>query len=290
MNEMYLGYDPADDSSPLGVTIQLHQDFVFYCGVPCYNGNADCRVSTAIFNHRVLISNETNTIVLPTVNAALSGIFFNQTAVETKLAKCSYQFDGATFNRLNGGCGCGAGPMDCDDPACAYNNQDPESGDTATGTSPHVSRCWCEDPRHYDATKTNEEQCYWKGPAFYMADGVSQDQTRQMLAQRVANSEGVDDVGGGQTRVKNEYWDEIVLDGNVLQDELTRDAVSTIPAMVYAKGDANGRARAQEMAQTMMEMYSLPSPVPLIAIDAEKDVSTGGPFVFEDGQDTELLI
>lgn len=290
MNDMYTGYSPDDTSSPLGVTIQMHQDFVFYCDMGCFNGNADCRVSTTIYNHRVLVVQETNTIAIPTVNSAGSGMFFNQTAIQTKLAKCSYQFDGATFNRLNGGCGCGAGAMTCNDPSSAYSNIDQESGGPATGTSPHVTRCSCEDPRHFDATHTNQEQCYWKGPSFYMPDGTSEDGTRKMLAQRVSNSEGVDDLGHGKIRVKNEYWNEIVLDGHKLLEELQRDAVGTIPAMVYVKGSAHGKEQAVAMAVAMQSQYNLPAPVPVIAIDLEKDVRTGGPFVFEDGASVELIV
>lgn len=283
MNEMYTGYDPDDATSPLGVTIQMHQDFEFYCGEACFNGNADCRVSASIYNHRVMVMRESNTIAITTVNSAGSGMFFNQTAIETKLAKCSFQFDGATFNRLNQGCGCGAGGrQDCTDPMCAYNNVDPESNEQATGSSPHVSRCSCEDSRHFDATKTTDEQCYWKGPAFYMPDGTSEDGTRKMLAQRVANSDGEEVLGGAMVRVKNEFWNEVVIDGNVLLQELQRDAARTIPAMIYQKGSAAARANAEAMAETMALRYHLAAPVPVIAFDKDKDVRTGGPFIFED--------
>lgn len=292
MNELYKGYSPDDDSSSLGVTIQMHTDFAFFCGGGCFMGEADCRVSTAIYNHLVMIKPETNSIAMAAVNGAGSGIFFNQTAIESKLAKCSYQFDGATFNRLNRGCGCGSGgAQNCDDPLCAYFNQDPTDGGNATGTSSHVTRCSCEDPRHYPATKTTEEQCYWKGPSFYMPDGVSEDATRMMLKQRVENSEGPDD--RDPSIAKNEYWNEIVVDGVVLQEELGKDAVSIIPAMTYAKtsdaaATASAKEKAVKMAEDMALRYNLATPVPCIAVDTEKDVSTGGPFVFE--AEVELIM
>lgn len=289
MNNLYTGYNPDDDTSPLGVTIQMHEDFNFYCGEGCFNGNADCRVSASIYNHRVMVTQKSNSIAITTVNAAGSGMLFNQTAVETKLAKCSYQFDGATFNRLNQGCGCGAGgSMDCDDPMSAFNNVDPESNKPATGSSPHVTRCSCESPLAFKATKTTDEQCYWKGPAFYLPDGASDDGTRKMLAQRVANSEGEEQIGN-IVRVKNEFWNEVVIDGKVLLEELQRDAVRTIPAMVYQKGSAAAKEQAVVLAKEMASQYHLAAPVPVIAFDKEKDVSTGGPFVFE-GCAADVLI
>ena len=60
----------------------------------------------------------------------VAGVVFNRSLVEKRLGKCSNMFDGASFNRYNGACGCVAGATNCSDPHSAYGNVCPSVGRT----------------------------------------------------------------------------------------------------------------------------------------------------------------
>lgn len=287
MNELYTGFSPDDDTSPLGVTIMMHHEFVVHCGVECYHGEADCRTSSSVYNHLVQVTAEGNSIAI--TMDRLSGVVFNQSLIQESLTKCSYMFDGATFGRLNGGCGCGALGHTCDDANCAYNNIDPDTGETVTGDSAHVQRCYCDGGvLHPD--KTTDEQCFWKGPSFYRPDGVHGDETRQMLVQRLAHQDGTEQRSPTEIVQKSEFWNEVVLDGNVLQEQLALDPARVVPAFVYLKGSTGGRHTAQNMASKFASDYGFANPPPLIAIDVTVDVSQQLPFSVEEEDGAALYV
>jgi len=129
----YMAFDPDDDTSDLGVTVDMRPNgvFDFFCstnGSSCFKGDADCRVSASLMNNRVMITEENR---FAGIMSRTQGIVFNQTTVETRLAKCSYVYDGATDRRLNGGCGCGAlGQAECSDIMSAYYDRDCAFSDT----------------------------------------------------------------------------------------------------------------------------------------------------------------
>merc|ERR550525_1648348 len=71
------------------------------------------------------------------------GYVFNQTMVENELGKCSFIFDGASENRLNNGCGTGAG-SDCKSDGSAYQDICKSSGKTCTADDPEVKNFLCK--------------------------------------------------------------------------------------------------------------------------------------------------
>jgi len=253
-------------SGPFGVTIRfLHPDpdsmkKWFYCGTPCYKGFADCRVSTSILNHKVMVKNNfvENVLSLPI------GVVFNQTMVETKLMKCSYDYDGGTDKRYNMGCGCGSNIQNCDSDQSAYKSIDPQTHQPMTSDSAEIKRCHC---------KGNDDQgCYWKGPAFFPTDGVNE--LSKMMEQRLQKQKkGYQDLD----------WTELIIDGKVLGTMLKQDASSAISAIVYVSNGKPDEAQknygyAQQLVSIFKGMYNFPD-APIVELDLQQNVLEGpGPF------------
>jgi len=311
MNNLYMGFDPDDETSPTGVTINMQgsDDFTFFCaanGTSCHNGYADCRISTSIYNKHMLVNEEGKYQV--TMRRG-QGIVFNQSAVLSQYLKCSYVYDGASFTKLYGGCGCAAlAGEDCGNVMSAYGNHDcPYTADfvantcinaceqntsmcvEADTTTENVEPCYCNSPHlaeqypSYDEDSTTQSQCYFKGAAF----GGGTDETRAMLKRRVrsqATNGGTEDVAGEGERWKQGYWNELVLDANVVFEVLNRRPAEAIVAFVYKKDDPVAKANAATMAASMQFDYHMQQPVPLIAFDASVNVTETAPYSFESSQ------
>jgi hypothetical protein len=266
LNKNYMNYGQnAESTGPFGVTIRfLHPDVQsmtkwFFCGTPCYKGYADCRVSSAILNHQVMVKDRHIEKVL----SMPIGVVFNQTTVENKLAKCSYAYDGGTDLRYNYGCGCGTSDQNCSSPQCAYASIDPKTGKPMTETSIDISRCHCKN--------VDDHGCYWKGPAFFPDGGANE--FPQMMEQRVKAQ---------QAGTQKLDWDEVIIDGKVLTKLLEQDASSAISGFVWVKTgdqstDSQSFGYAKELFKIFNEMYAFRS-APIIALDMQQDVTQGGPF------------
>merc|ERR1712107_912141 len=99
----------------MGVTISMQNEFNIYCsdiGASCYQGHADC------YNHKMMLDRHTHAIKITMDRVA--GVVFSQDLVEHYFGICSYMFDGASFNRYNGACGCVASSTDCTNPFSAF--------------------------------------------------------------------------------------------------------------------------------------------------------------------------
>lgn len=285
LNALYLGYNHSNTSSPLGVTVRFTQDKnLFYCGTPCYKGHADCRVSGSILNHEVQIHEAAagGAVTVAGTMSIMTGFVFNQSMVEDEVGKCYYQFDGATDRRYNMGCGCGAPTSNCGSPQSAYQSIDPGTKKPMTAKSKDIADCHClTGARARPApASTTEVQCFWKGPAFY--PGSSADELRAMLDDRVRNQVGVETVGP-EKRVKQEYWNEVVIDGELLQAKLDWDPSAAITAVVWLKSgnplqEDIASKKAQQMSENIRDTYSMPKALPVIALDVTQDIRQQGPF------------
>lgn len=272
LNLMYMGFSENNPSSPLGVTVRMANDFHIWCGGDCVDGFNDCRVSASVFNHRVMIMHDSNNIAVTMGRS--SGIIFNQEAVETNLGKCSYMFDGATFSRVNMGCGCHSHHHHCSHPESPWYS-------TATGQDSDVEQCTCdsENPRSSNTPeRTIDVHCLWSGPALDSHGGSSPNQLREMILQRIASQEAqeTEDVGESDVRYRSEYWNEIVLDGTRVLAALDFDIRSVVTAFVYIAG-SHGRAAAERMSQQAAHDYG-GSPIPVIELNPLVDGSVTGPF------------
>merc|ERR1739845_190856 len=105
---MGMNFDESDDRTAMGVTISMagqtssFNDNLFcseLMGTQCYQGQADCRMSASLFNHKVLVN---GTMLSPTMSRPI-GYVFNQHLTETFWGKCAYIWDGADSSKLNGG-------------------------------------------------------------------------------------------------------------------------------------------------------------------------------------------
>merc|ERR1719264_1437752 len=98
--------------------------------------------------------------------------------------------------------------------------------------------------------------CLYKGAAFYPLGGTSKEDTHAMLKYRLAHQHG-----------SKENWNKMMLDGEVLLQELAKDAAATIPAIIYnPKVAVDAKTVATKMAQEMAVMYKLTKPVPVIKV------------------------
>merc|ERR1719183_1748371 len=116
LNEAFMCFDEADYKSKLGVVITMVSNpTTFYgnifCSVlpnpkgntSCFNGQADCRLSVSLMNHKMMINQATGTVTVGLDRGV--GYVLNEEMVENSWGKCSYVWDGATNNKYNLGCG-----------------------------------------------------------------------------------------------------------------------------------------------------------------------------------------
>jgi hypothetical protein len=303
LNSLYTGFKEDDPTSPNGVTIRVADDFSMYCGTPCFQGNPDCRISASLYNSKMLVMHDT---FKPAVTMGRdAGIVFNQTTIEASSGKCAFMYDGATFGRVNRGCGCPArqaqscgqeGPywnQDCQyEDMENHRNIDPSTCHDNTDTSPDVEQCWCNTdhlrvgtPKPEDA-KTTDLQCFFKGGGLYPPQ-PQQPEWREFVKARLANQEangGTEIVAGtGETRYKSEYWNEVVVDAEVLIDILRNENVSNtnaVSAFMYVEeGAGNGSPGKQKALNMQLQAYrDYGTIIPIVAFDKSVDLRCSGPF------------
>merc|ERR1711988_479272 len=121
------------------------------------------------------------------------------------------------------------------------------------GTDPDVVDCACDSPnlRTPMPETTTDQMCMWRGPALDSNGGDTEDQLREMILQRVENQEGqMEEVGEPTPRYRQEYWNEIILDAEVMRRELERNPRAVVAAFMYIRGQVAGRSMANRMASS----------------------------------------
>jgi len=297
LNRFYMGFDEEDASSPLGVTISMAADLTsfdsnVFCApmrnTSCFNGQADCRMSASLYNHKMLIKTDRANTIAMTMSRCV-GYVFNQDLVETSLGKCSYAFDGAASNRYNGGCGVGAPGNDCSRGGTAFQNICPSTGKICTADDQEVTGALCK-PFGPSRIPDNQFdfQCMWSGPALnYPRPGIS-NHLRDMANARASIQNGTDTRG----KPLISQWNEVVLDVRVLLQAIQRDPASAI-TFVYVEGcptHSNARRIAESMRDKFSQSRSISDgrKIPVVGIAADVDfTSTAGPFFAEDGSDRQ---
>jgi hypothetical protein len=224
------------------------------------------------------------------------GIVYNQTSIESRMGKCSYMYDGATFGRVNHGCGCAAKHKDCGTPDSPYNNQDCDIVDGGykncknnTNKSPDVETCWCysqsldpSTPKPADAT-TTDQQCFFSGPALYPPAGMLDNELHKMVKERLYNQANppTEELPGtnGTIRRKAEYWNEVVVEGEELRNLLEANPRHAYAAFVYIKGSGPAaQTQALQLQQDTFQAYG-GELVPVLEIDTAVDVRCTAPFL-----------
>lgn len=280
-----MGFDPKDDTSPLGVTISMAADpydFVknLFCSplmhTKCFKGFADCRMSAALYNHMMIL--KADKAHTPEMGLGRGvGYVFNQTAVETKVGKCAYVFDGATQSRYNYGCGIGNGNNDCASGETAFNNICPSTGKLCTGADDEVTRVICKPYGPMPVPQAGTDgQCYFPMPALDYPAAPTASHLRHMAKMRVkmqVTQNGTDAKGP-----KIAEWNELILDEHLLIPAIAFDPATIIAAFVYVKSNPAARNDAFGMRDKFSTQFTV-GKIPVIGIDDIDDFTKhGGPF------------
>jgi hypothetical protein len=305
LNELYMGWHQHNKSTKYGVTIRFIQTghimeeghHWYYCHDSCTQGFNDCRVSASLLNNQTMVcrgdckvDQDDNTSYPAYAQGAMHtsiGVAFNQTYVENEVGKCYYQFDGSSTYRYNHGCGCGANNdvmTDCKSPQSPYNNIDPKTGKQMDSSSAEVADCHCGDGRLAKPMPktTLQSQCYWKGPAFDTSAGDGINELSNMMDQRMSNQHGYD-VVQAQNRSRLAYWNEVVIDGDLLTQQLAVDPSVAITAVIWMMTgnrllDKNTFSYANKLAEYFRTAYGFTSAPAVVALDQRVDVRKRGPF------------
>jgi hypothetical protein len=290
LNEEFHSYNPSNASSGIGIFLRFAENAEIFCGGKCFEGKPDCKVSGSILNDKQMMNEKTGNVA---VNFGVpTAWYINTTKIRTKLGKCSYAYDGGTDGKYNGGCGCHSPSASCDDPTCAYKNMC--DGQTCTNMSTCVTSYWCKNKMDKRPTSWEEgTNCYWKGPAWYPGANAP-DETHGMLDWRVTHQSKTGQ-GDKQHQDNHMNWNEMVLDGKLLLEEMREDPAATLPTIVYITSVNPGAVNtAKNMAQQFTAKYpsSVRKSIPLIKLDTNVDASKkdSKPFVFENVYSNDELV
>merc|ERR1719222_1299383 len=310
LNQLYTGFDDADDTTPLGVTISMAaQDTAFfknqYCSLfvnpdsgestGCFNGQADCRMSASLLSNKWMLDSQTGNVA--SFGHRSVGYVFNQTLVETRWTKCSYVWDGASGNRYNRGCGDGAPGNSCDEGSgSAWFNICPSTGKTCTGGDIEVTRSICSvagGALPVPPTHDGEAQCVFPGVALnYHSQEeftAGRDYTREMAKQRLKYNDGHD--ATGKNLEKN---NEVVLDEELLIPDFWEDPVAAIPAFIYTKSNMPiSRNHAQMVRDDFCRHQYCEQNggglIPLVMVD-DQTYHKEGPFVADGEEESAVVV
>jgi hypothetical protein len=253
LNQQFRGFDPEQDSSPLGVTITWLKDqdkkLNLYCpDVPrndadgCFDGSSTCRMSAVQHTPRTAVTKDENDVMkVIQFQKRNVGVVFNFELVNNFFGKCAYAYDGGSNFRYNHGCGQGAGSAtkeSCDDPNGAFNNQCKSTGKTCTAADPEVEGGSCDTLSGGHAVDETTKSCFYKLPSYdldeadilthYTGKSDVTNQLRTMMQDRVKMDLNRD--------CGEECWNEVIIDERLLLTQLWWDPLSAVSAIVYATG------------------------------------------------------
>jgi hypothetical protein len=277
LNKQYMAYDMdhPEKSTSLGVTVSfagVANDFNgnLFCtpmmGTKCYQGFSDCRMSASLFNWKITSED----YVLAKTFGRGNGYVFNQTLVETKLGKCMYLFDGASENRLNNGCGLGAG-ADCSKPGSAYANICKSTGKVCTADDIEVKGQLCQPdgPISPPESGSKGNQCFYRMPSLNYPKFDQPNHLHLAVDARV------------QAELQSDSYkdhNELVIDDRVLIPQIWEDPAVTIPAFFFTQSYAkSGRKAAEAMRDKFSQQYQV-GKVPVVGINDQSDFRPNGPF------------
>lgn len=294
LNAMYMDFDETNDESRMGVTISMAGqtnsfDANLFCSplvnTSCYNGQADCRMSSTLFNHKVVVAGN---LFAPTMDRPV-GYVFNQEMVEGTFGKCSYVWDGNNFNDLNVGCGTGAsGANSCDNPHSAFydlcSDDDYVTNHSCIRTDFQVEGRMCKGPPGATADDATygvvdppatalDATCFYELPALIFGNSTTTSHLRDGLKQRIALQ--------GENVNLTSTWNEVVIDNRLLIPKLISEPANTILAFVCVPSESQPTAcaLAETMRDGFQQAYGVTG-IPVVAISKTVNfTASGGPFV-----------
>lgn len=243
-----------------GVVVRQMGEWSLFCGEDCYKGRPDCILSTSFYNSVVGVDGTDSTFGGFFPYGWGAGVVFNGTLARERLAKCFYMFDGNSYYRYNGGCGCMAAKADqgsCDNPHAPYFNIAPDGNFVDGDNEEYAKKCLCTDvnSEQHDAAGND---CFWRGPAYNTSKGLyGGTEYGSVIQQRLNVVEPA-----SQWR-----WNELVMDAALLQQILTEDPASAITAVFYHNNvilpDQNeqNKEKAQNIQSQMLDRYKIKFPI-----------------------------
>jgi hypothetical protein len=271
LNGLYFGYKfpivPGDTESPLGVTMSFAGDpssfsANLYCKpqmlkTDCYGGRADCRMSAAILNWKMINNDYT---FVPVMKRQVAYVF-HPDMVEKVAGKCFYPFDGSDFYRINQGCGEQlSASADCSDKKSAFWNICPSNGgEVCKGSETEVTNRMCkpDGPVTPPETKT-QTTCFFRGVAL-AKDSPGKSDLRAMVNHRM------------EMELKHgDYatWNEVVLDNQLLIPAIWKDPAAAIPAFLVTKSSGNGGLGiAKAMQKEFHEYFKFEDTIPIVQVN-----------------------
>lgn len=260
LNALFTAWDPDNDTSPLGLLLSLGSPLNTPCN-ECDSAHAasDCRVSTALLNHKVSVPGRNMLFQLGNIGGF---VYWPETVAP--MIMCSYGMDGATDGRANHGCGCeissacGGHAAEC---PSACENYNPQTGGPFARNSSMLTSCHCTPGEGLD------QHCFWEGPSFYYGEGT--DELRSMVKQRY---ESMDKAATA--------WNEVVVSSVAHDRSLKQDAAGLIAAFVVpVNAMCDGACIRDLMAvrDATTHYLNLLDPLPVVGLNVD-----GGDAPFEE--------
>jgi hypothetical protein len=216
------------------------------------------------------------------------GFVINPARAQTDLGKCSYTYDGATWYRLNGGCGANIPGPTCDNCSCqytAFKNICPSTNKTCAADDVEIKSAACGG---WDVSSVGFSECFWGMPSLNYPEKLGPNHLRQMVKARLkADRKSLDPV----TRsLLASLSNEVVIDDRLLIPAIRSDPAAVVLAFVYVKSSKGSRSIAEGMRDRFSEDYSV-GKIPVIGIDDTVDFTpSSGPFIVEKGNDVAVIM
>merc|ERR1712217_468428 len=192
---------------------------------------------------------------------------------------------------MGGGCSSGSLPDNCTEGStAAYWDKCPDTGEFIHPAND------CPSLKQGDCTSEHPaELCYWRGPAYdsdarptkYFPDaepnlnGGASDGLRKMVKQRIASQHEGQNIKDKPEWPTFEYWNEVTIDGKVLDYVLRSSPQAAVAGIMYFKGDKDAHTWARQYNDALKKTWNFE--VPIIAMNVAEDMrEKGGPFSVEE--------
>lgn len=311
LNAAYSGFDPSNDTSPLGVFVHVSgsqtevsstEPYITKCKPNClFNYVSECRVSTTLLNRaNGYMQNDwafmkAKCAALPELCNVTVGIWpgtgnsadsFYSTPgllyagpVPEKATKCAYAFDASSDMRPNRGCGCSINK-----PNCAPSNPNwpcPNGHNACTDQDPlsklhkiTASSAVVEACQCAKMGETESTDPTWQGATTATVKCLWQ-------GPQFFHGRGQDELRRALkqqhnfVKIATDPWNEFVLDGEALNAAIAADPAHAVTAIFYPLTSACEKAHCADAAHAVQENYKKRYGVnlPIVGLDVTNGVT-----------------
>lgn len=178
----------------------------------------------------------------------------------------------------------------------AFNNKVPPNyTETSRWNSSNVAPAVCHNQDQARWPKNGHGAgCFWRGPAFDTGSDPkhSPNELHEMLDWRIDHQPPSAWTDNGQAMY---IWNEVILDGQLMDKALAADPAGTVPAFVYSTEKGMGPlGTVKRMNAAFTKKHMLKKPLPIMRLDTQSDARSdpNKPWSFhpEDQLDDLLLV